>query len=120
MARAASTDYKKFAGGTYPGGWTPTSIDDLTDIADYIIDGYTYPYTISTTSNAAKAINLQVTERLRLRADVGERSSGVASAGGVTYPDLIILTEEIKERIKSLLKSSSDTSGFLVLDLMRT
>ena len=117
MARAASTDYEMYMGGTYPGGWGATMIDNLTDIADYIIDGYTYPYTISTTSNAAKAINLQVTERLRLRADAANRSSGAASADGVTYPDLIILTSEIKEQLNALVKGSS-TSGSFVMDLM--
>ena len=117
MARAASTDYEMYMGGTYPGGWGAITIDDLTDIADYIIDGYTYPYTISSTSNAAKAVNLQVTERLRLRADAGTRSSGAASAEGVTYPDVIILTPEIKEQLNALVKSSS-TSGAFVMDLM--
>ena len=118
MARAASTDYEMYMGGTYPGGWGATMIDNLTDIADYIIDGYTYPVSISSSSNAAKAINIQVTDRLRLRADGAKRSSGASSAEGVTYPDFIILTDEIKERINALLTSSTDTGGAFVMDLM--
>ena len=102
MARATTTRVLIRLRGVYPRGWDATSVGNLCTQADYKIDGHTYPDTIGTT-NICIEIAVDVVLRMMRQADMLGRSSGASTGEGVTYPDHVVLTDEIKQRISKQL-----------------
>lgn len=103
MPRATYVGVLKRYGGTPPPGWDETAITGLFDAADDAIDGYTAPDTISTTDSIAVAIAEIVVMRLVKIGDAGHQASGTSGLDGRAYPDYPELSDELKERIDSLL-----------------
>ena len=85
-----------------PTGWVEAQVTALCTQADYIIDGYTNPVVISTTSNLAIEVAVDVVMRMMRQSDMYKKSAGASSGDGYTFPDVVILTPEIKERIDAL------------------
>jgi hypothetical protein len=97
--------------------WTQAAVTALCTQADYIIDGYTYPDTISTTSNTAIELAVDVVLRMMRMADMMQEAGGSSSADGRSYTDFEILNEQMRERISALLRSS-DYRGITIIDLI--
>ena len=116
MVRATYSRVLARLGGSYPSGWDQTKVEDLCAQADYIIDGYTYPETISTTNNVAIELAVDVVLRMMSLADYMQEHSGSAGHDGRSYPVPTVLTSEIKERIDRLLSGSS-IHGITTVDM---
>jgi len=108
MVRATYARVLVRLGGTPPTNWTEALITALCTSADYEIDSFTYPYTISTTENPAIEIAVDVVLRMMHIANIMHESSGATSHSGRSYPlDLPVLTEEIKLRIHAMLSDNT-------------
>lgn len=117
MVRATYARVLVRLGGVLPDSfWTEAKITSLCTQADYIIDGYTYPDAISTTSNLAIEIGVDVVLRLMRQTDAMRRSAGASSGDGFTYPDYVILTPELTKRIDNLL--SDNYFGVTTIDMV--
>jgi hypothetical protein len=114
----ATTDIKNACAGDWPGHWTANlaSVVPAKAKADWYIDSITAPDAISLTSDAAKSIAIDVGLRIMQRGDRLRESSAASSSDGNVYPEIVILTDEIKERIWAAMKTTS--SGLLTLKLM--
>lgn len=118
MARSTATTVLAAYGGTYPVGWISTTISTKCTEADSHIDNYTNPRLIATSGATVREIAHDVVFRLVRRAEMLVRSSGASSGEGYVYPDLVILTDEIKQRIDAMLRHPSGSSGVFVIDQM--
>lgn len=118
MARATYAKCLVALGGTLPSPWVEGTVTALDVRADYIIDGYTSPEKISTTSNEAIELAVDVVLRLMRQVDMLRQSSGSTSHDGRSYDEVVILTDEIKSRIDGLLKESYST--MTTIDLINT
>lgn len=96
--------------------WTEAKVTALCTQADYIIDGYTYPDTISTTSNIAIEIGVDVVLNMMEDIDRRRKSGGVSTGEGYTYTSKPILTDDIKQRIDNL--KSVTYFGITTVDFM--
>jgi hypothetical protein len=104
-------------GGALPDAfWTEAKITALCTQADYKIDMYTYPDTISTTSNLAIEIGVDVVLQMMRQADMYRKSGGATSGEGFTFSDVDILTPDIKKSIDNLL--SDNFFGVTTVNLM--
>ncbi len=113
MARATHARILVREGGTLRNPWTQAQVEALATSADYIIDGYTSKYdaTISTTSNEAIEIAVDVVLEMMSQADTNQEASGTVAHDGRSYPvNTDPLTPAIKERIDGLVKSASSLS----------
>ena len=107
MARATYARVLVRLGGTRPTGWTEAAITSLCTSADNRINGYTAPSTISTTSDTAIEIAVDVVLRMMRQSDNYRRSTGAITTDGVTYSsNVIVLTDEIKQTINALLNET--------------
>jgi len=106
MVRATYARVLVRLGGTRPVGWDEADITSLCTQADYVIDGFTYPDTISTTSDVAIELAVDVVLRMMRQADMMRRSAGASQGEGFVYPDLTILTDELISRIRALLNTT--------------
>lgn len=118
MVRAAYTDVvKRFPSGEYPGAWTQARVTDLCSEADYILDAYTSPQTLSTTSDEAISISVDVVIRLMIQGQMLEQSSGTMGHNGRQYPlNMEILTPELRTRIENLLRTSTVVDTLDMID----
>lgn len=107
MARATYARVLVRLGGTITPPWTQAQIEALCLSADYEINAYTTPATISTTSDEAIEIAVDVVLELKKQADGHQTRTGTISHDGRTYSDADILTPGIKERIDKLLASET-------------
>lgn len=92
--------------GERPTSVTEAQITALCTQADYIIDRYTNPRVMSTTSNLAIEIAVDVVLRMIRQGEMLRHSSGASTMEGVTYPDVVILTNDIKHDIDAMLNES--------------
>lgn len=106
MARATHARVLVRCGGTLPTGWVEAAVTNLCTQADYIIDGWTYPDTISTTSNIAIEIAVDVVLLLMRQTDMLKKSAGAVVGEGITYANVEVLTPDIKMRIKRQLRGT--------------
>jgi len=102
MSRATHARVLVRFGGTLPTPWVEAQVTALCTQADYVIDGYTYPVVISTTSNLAIEIAVDVVMNMMRQADMMKKSSGATGGEGYTFGSVAILTPEIKQRIDAL------------------
>lgn len=106
-ARATYARVKIALVGTDKVGVTQSEIEDLADRADAQIDGYTYPQVISTTNTIAIEIAVDVVLRLLRIGDMAHEASGTSAHDGRSYPDIPVLTQELKDRIDTFRRSTS-------------
>lgn len=116
MVRATYARVKVRLGGGDPSGWSQAKIEGLCTQADYILDGYTTPDTLSTTDNNAIEIAVDVVLRMMRQADMLQESSGTTGHDGRTYVDIPTLSDEIKERIDRVLRS--EYFGIQAIDMV--
>lgn len=115
MTRANATTVKAAIGGTFPAGWTSTTVNTQCAYADADIDNFCGPDTVSQTSTEAIGIAIDVVMRRMSRVDAFTRRVGSSSADGVVYPDWIILTDDIKDRLQSLMAGTSSIEPLVVM-----
>jgi len=119
MVRATHARVLVRFGGTLPDGWDEAKVTALCTQADYKIDGYTAPDVISTTDNIAIEIAVDVVMRMMRQSDMYKKSAGAMAGDGFTYEDVIVLTDDIKDRIDKALKIGNNyTYGIRVTDLI--
>lgn len=116
MARATFARVKVRLLDDYPTGITEAIVTALCASADYRIDNYTKPNKMSTTDDTAIEIAVEVVLRMLRQGEMIRRSSGASAADGVVYPDIVILTDNIKAMIDRELNVSH--YGIAVLDGM--
>jgi hypothetical protein len=106
MVRATYARVKARVGGSDPTSWDQTAIESLCTQADYILDGYTYPDTLSTTDDLVIELAVDMVMRMMRLADYMQQSSGSAGYEGRQYPDIKVLSDELKERIDIILEQT--------------
>lgn len=116
MSRATYARVKIRLGGEDTPPWTQAKIEGLCDSADFEINAYTNPASISLTSDEAIEIAVDVVLELKKQADGHQTRTGTISHDGRTYSDADILTPGIKERIDKLLASETTSyTGFGII-----
>lgn len=107
MVRATVAEVKKLWGGTLPANWTTeANVTNLCTQVDCVIDGKTYPDTISTTSNPAKQLANEIVYRKMIH-------SNWAHAGSEgTEP--VIWTTDLIDRLEQLSKSATEGTAVYV------
>jgi hypothetical protein len=106
----------RLGGGLPSAAWSEAKVTALLAPADYIIDSYTSPITISTTDNNAVEIAVDVVLRMMRQADMLQESSGTDAHDGRTYSEIVLLTDELKQRIDGLVRASN--FGVFTVDLV--
>ena len=113
MARATYALVYDALGQVVPPPWTETKITALTTRADSLIDGYTGSRgTISTTSDPAKAVAVDVVLELISQADGMQTKTGTVSHDGRSYSAADPLTPGIKQRIDAILSDETTSTSF--------
>ena len=107
VGRATYARVKIALVGTDKVGVSQSEIEDLSERADNQINGYTYPQVISTTDDIAIEIAVDVVLRLLRIGDMAHEASGTSAHDGRSYPDIPVLTKELKARIDALRRSTS-------------
>lgn len=112
MVRATYARVLVRLGGTYPAGFDATSVGNLCTSADYLLDGYTNPDTLSTTDN--EVLELAVDVVISMMAEASWLQAGGYMSG---KPKPEVFTTELKERIK---KWMSGDYGPQAVDMIST
>lgn len=107
MARATYARVLPRIGGTITPPWTQVLIESLCDSADYEINAFTNPASISTTSDEAIEIAVDVVLELKIQADGHQSRTGTINHDGRTYKDADPLPSWVKEKINKLLASET-------------
>ena len=107
MARATAALVLPRLGNAYPTGWDAVSVGALCAPADAILDGYTYPITLSTTEAGAIQMACDIVLRLMRIADMMQSAGGAIAVSGRSYLDMPVLTDEMKERIERLTQNAT-------------
>lgn len=94
MVRATAARVLVRLGGSYPAGYAEAAITNLCTQADYLIDGYTHPDTLSTSDN--ECIEIAVDVVLNMMAEASWIQAGGYLSG---KPKPTVLTDEVKSRI---------------------
>ena len=118
MARATAARVLVRLGGAYPSGWAEAAVTNLCTQADYILDGYTYPTTLSTTDNNVIEVAVDMVLRMMRMADLMQEGAGTAGHSGRVYPsDFTVINNEIARRIDALM-SDTTYDGFTTTDMV--
>jgi len=108
VARATAALVLPRLGNSYPTGWDAVSVGALCAPADAILDGYTYPITLSTTDASCIAVAIDIVMRMMRIADMMQSAGGAVSTMGRGYVDMPNLSDELKMRI-DVLKDAAVT-----------
>lgn len=102
MVRATTVTVLIRMGGTYWVNYDATNVGNLCIAADYFLDAYTHPDTLSTTGNNEIAIATSIVMNMILVNDW-------FAAGGYTcgQPRPVVMTEDIVTRLNILKESTA-------------
>ena len=118
MVRATYARVLVRLGGAYPSGWVEAAVTNLCTQADYILDGYTYPTTLSTSDNKVIEVCVDIVLRMMRIADLMQEAGGTAGHSGRAYPsEFAPISKDIKERIDALM-SDTTYDGFTTTDMV--
>ena len=112
MVRATYAAVLMRLGGTYPTGWAEAQVTNLCTRADYILNGYTSPTTLSTTDASRIEVAIDIVLRLMRIADMMQTAGGSISSMGRAYVDMPVLSDELKSRI-DILKDAAVTYPYV-------
>ena len=97
VARATAAEVLKLMGGEYIAGSDATMVGNLLDSADYWMDGYTKPHTLSTSGTSEISIANEIVVNLVMHS-IWQHDGGPASG----KPEPEILTSQIKDQLERL------------------